>query len=85
LVVPVGTTKIPEPTRWDGSANVTGGKRKLTDEQVIELRRKRAAGMSIYEAARQYGVSRNTIYAAIKGKHGAPLPCPDQPCPASGQ
>ena len=42
--------------------------RSLTDEQVWEIRRKHIAGASKYALAKEYGVSRGTIYAAVHGE-----------------
>ena len=39
-----------------------GAKRKLTDEQVDEMREKRANGILIKELASQYGISNASVY-----------------------
>ncbi|WP_226704562.1 recombinase family protein [Microbulbifer elongatus] len=43
-----------------------GRKAKLTDEQVEELRQRHAEGEPVAGLAKEYGVSRNTIYTAIR-------------------
>lgn len=43
-----------------------GRKPKLTEMQVIELRQRAAAGEKKSELARQYGLSRETVYAYMR-------------------
>ena len=38
---------------------------KLTDDQVAELRRERAAGVRIRDLAKQYGLSRSSVYRLL--------------------
>lgn len=44
-----------------------GAKRKLTDEQVSEMRQRLATGATKKDLAREYGVSRQTLYTALQG------------------
>jgi DNA invertase Pin-like site-specific DNA recombinase len=44
-----------------------GAKRKLTPEQVEEIRRRVAQGEAKKTLAREYGVSRQTVYASLAG------------------
>jgi len=44
-----------------------GRKRALKPEEVIQLREMAEAGMSKAELARTYGISRETVYAYLKG------------------
>jgi transposase-like protein len=37
--------------------------RRFTEEQIIKVVKAVEAGLSVYEACRQFGVSRNTVYA----------------------
>ena len=52
----------------------SSGSHKLTESQVIEIRRKYANNRVTYRSlAKEYGVSHTTIGAAIKGHHWAHL------------
>ncbi len=44
-----------------------GAKRKLTDEQVAEIRQKLATGATKKDLANDYGISRQTLYTALQG------------------
>jgi hypothetical protein len=62
----------PEPTRWDGPADVhrafgtANGRAKLSWPMVWEIRRLHSEGMSCAELGRGFGVSRHTITAVVK-------------------
>ena len=43
-----------------------GAKLKLTSEQVAEIRQRLAEGALKAELAREYGVSRQTLYASLR-------------------
>lgn len=43
-----------------------GRKRQLTDDQVDEIRKRRDAGERVAALAREYGVSRTTVYARLQ-------------------
>lgn len=45
------------------------GWRKLSDEQVWEIRERFLAGESKYRLAKEFKVSRTTIYAALHGEN----------------
>jgi hypothetical protein len=80
--------EAPPPARepWDGPTSPFGGKPKLTEEEALEVRHKRAAGWSVYELADAYEVTRNTIYRSLRLTTDLPpLPCPDAGCPENGQ
>lgn len=47
---------------------------KLTDEQVMEIRRKWAAGATSTEIAAEYGLNRGTVSSLGAGKHWTHLP-----------
>jgi hypothetical protein len=64
------------PTRFGAGR---GGRPSVTEEQAIEIRRKRAAGSTMYALAAEYKVARNTIYAVVNGKvwpENQPVPSP---------
>ncbi|MEP9391122.1 recombinase family protein [Gordonia sp. VNK1] len=42
-----------------------GGQPKLTDEQAVELRRRKDAGERVADLAREFGVSRQTVYSYL--------------------
>ena len=42
-----------------------GGQPKLTDDQAAELRRRKADGERVADLAREYGVSRQTVYSYL--------------------
>lgn len=44
-----------------------GGQPKLTDDQAVELRRRKADGERVADLAREYGVSRQTVYSYLAG------------------
>jgi DNA-binding CsgD family transcriptional regulator len=64
----------PVPTRWEQTVDErtrwgeSNGQAKLTRETAREVRRLHADGLSCYELARRYGVSRGTIAAIVKGR-----------------
>ena len=45
----------------------TGRKRALTDQQVLDIRERVAAGETKAALAREYGVSRETLYQNLRG------------------
>lgn len=45
-----------------------GGQPKLTAEQVVELRRRKAGGERVADLAGEFGVSRQTVYSALGKK-----------------
>ena len=47
-----------------------GGKKKMSDEQAQELRRRAADGEKKAALAREFGISRETLYAYINQEHG---------------
>lgn len=51
---------------------------KLTEEQVIEIRNKYAAGSSSAELSQKYGVSKNQIIKIANGKNWSHLPVLDR-------
>lgn len=56
----------------------------LNDAQAAELREKAANKVPKAELAREYGISRETVYAYIRGEVGAPsAPLPSQDRPTS--
>jgi hypothetical protein len=54
-----------QPPRLPGTANAQA---KLTEDEVIEARQRRAAGETFDSLARNYGVHRRTMTQAIKGE-----------------
>ena len=42
--------------------------RKLTDEKVMDMRKKRAAGASVTQLANEFNVSRMTAHRAATGR-----------------
>lgn len=44
-----------------------GGQPKLTDDQAAELRRRKDAGERVADLAREFGVSRQTVYSYLAG------------------
>lgn len=49
---------------------------KLTPDQVIEARRRHAAGEKGATLARAYGITKQSMYALLKGKNWKQLPEP---------
>ena len=47
-----------------------GRKKSLSQAEVDELRQRIAAGMSKSQAAREYGISRQTLYQYLRGADG---------------
>lgn len=56
-----------------GAANA---KTKLTEEKVMQIRKKRLHGVSFGKLAKEYGVCKKTIQDAVIGKNWAYLPQP---------
>jgi AcrR family transcriptional regulator len=59
-----------------------GRRPKLTEAQVLELRRWGAYGTSVSAVAKRFGVNRKTIYYYLRGQHkrafpGEPLRTPE--------
>lgn len=56
-----------------GRANHPVGERnnkaKLTSEEVLELRRRRAAGESMYRLGKVFGIARQSVRSIILGRH----------------
>lgn len=55
--------------RGEGAHNV-----RLTTDMVIEARRRRLNGASVYSLAKEYGVNKGTLHNAIYGKTWAHVP-----------
>ncbi len=53
--------------RAKGKGVYKGRKRQLTDDQVDEIRKRRDAGERVAALAREFGVSRTTVYARLQG------------------
>jgi len=54
--------------RDNGSESVQfGAQRKLTDEQVAEMRQRRESGELIRDLMKAYGVSKATVYRYLGG------------------
>ena len=51
-----------------------GRRKSLSQAEVDELRQRIAAGMSKSQAAREYGISRQTLYQYLRGVEGSPKP-----------
>jgi len=65
--------KTPTPSRWVGPSTLKAigsahGRAKLSEDDATEIRRRCAAGESMYSLAKKYKVARNTIYACVGGK-----------------
>jgi DNA invertase Pin-like site-specific DNA recombinase len=56
-----------------------GRKKSLTDEQVLELRRRSAAGERKAQIARDLGISRETLYQYLRAKVTAPATAAGKP------
>lgn len=46
----------------------TGRKKALTDHQIIDIRERVAAGETKAALAREYGISRETLYQHLRGR-----------------
>lgn len=53
--------------------------RQFTDNQVLDIRKRRATGESAAELAREYGVTRQAISAIVTGLRYQDLPVYDNP------
>ena len=53
-------------------------KAKLTEKDVLDIRKKRAAGKSFGKLAKEYGVCKKTIQNAVSGKSWGFLPEPPE-------
>lgn len=53
---------------WFYKAHASLFARKLTDEQAAEIRAKAKAGEPHIRIAREFGVSRQTVYIILQGK-----------------
>ncbi len=52
----------------NGKYNNVGRKRSITEEQVVEIRSKLATGAKVAALARDYGISRQSIYSWLSGR-----------------
>lgn len=52
------------------------GKAKLTDEDIVEMRRLFRAGMNTPSLAKKFGLNQNSTYSALRGKSWAHVPDP---------
>ena len=55
-----------------------GVPKKLTEEQVIEARKRYAAGESSRELAEEFGMSQSKMYLAVTGKSYKSIPMPNE-------
>lgn len=74
--------KLRHGTRKPGEA---GPNAKLTDVQVMEMRRRHAAGEAFTTLAVEAGVNPTTVYLALKGVTFAHLPVSYRPITARGE
>ena len=51
-----------------------GRRKSLSQAEVAELRQRIAAGMSKAQVAREFGISRQTLYQYLRGVEGTPKP-----------
>lgn len=61
------------------------GPRRLTDEQVIEMRRLRWAGATLRQLSRQFGLSKHNVSCACNGWTYKDIPLPPGPSVARRQ
>jgi len=75
----------PPPAPWEGPVSShASGRRKVSVEDVREIRQLRAEGLSISSLAWRFQLTRATICTAINGEKpkvidSPPLPCPETP------
>lgn len=58
----------PKSTRLRTAKKAAKARRKLTDEQLAEFRRDRAAGMKYKQLMAKYGISKATVSYIVNGK-----------------
>jgi hypothetical protein len=72
-----GTTPENTADRWQNGGIAYGERNshsKLTSQQVLEIRKRRAAGERPYYLAREFGVGYSTIWNITAGRSWAHLP-----------
>lgn len=66
IMCPRHTRRNRKRTRATTDGVLTGSKRKITDDDVVEMRRMRSQFKSTREIAEHFGVSSNTVLRYLK-------------------